>query len=137
MADADRAHGEEIMGSELLGDMTSQELRYSIRTVADWISEYLAEVSRYPVLAQVRPGEIRDRLPPGCPERGEPFHAILRDFEELILPGVTHWNHPGFFAYFSITGKDISTPPRMLVGQRAVMVLSRVKKRAPSGPCMW
>ena len=59
---------------------------------------------RYPVLSRVRPGEIRDALPASAPEQGEPFDAILDDFERVIVPGLTHWNHPGFFAYFAITG---------------------------------
>ena len=55
------------------------------------------------MLARVRPGEIRDALPAQAPERGEPFAQIFDDFERVLLPGVTHWNHPGFFAYFAIT----------------------------------
>jgi aromatic-L-amino-acid/L-tryptophan decarboxylase len=58
------------------------------------------------VLSRVRPGEIRDQLPRSAPERGESYDAILADFERVILPGITHWNHPGFFAYFAITGSE-------------------------------
>ncbi len=131
MAETDRLHGTENQESELLGDMTSEELRHSARAVADWISQYLADVSRYPVLAQVRPGEIRDRLPPECPEKGEPFHAILRDFEEFILPGVTHWNHPGFFAYFSITGSAPGVLGEMLAS--ALNINAMVWRSSPAG----
>ena len=60
---------------------------------------------RYPVLSRAsRPGEIRRALPASAPEYGESFDAILADFERVLLPGITHWNHPGFFAYFAITG---------------------------------
>jgi len=68
--------------------------------VIDWVADYLRDVSRYPVLPPVAPGDIRRRLPAVAPEHGEPMEAILRDYQEIILPGVTHWNHPRFFAYF-------------------------------------
>ncbi len=68
--------------------------------VVDWVADYLRDVSRYPVLPPVAPGDIRRRLPSAPPQSGEPMDAILRDFREIILPGVTHWNHPRFFAYF-------------------------------------
>ncbi|MCS7171985.1 MAG: pyridoxal-dependent decarboxylase [Armatimonadetes bacterium] len=69
-----------------------------------WIADYLDHSERYPVLARVRPGEIRAKLPPSPPEDPEPFDRIFTDFQEILLPGITHWNHPGFFAYFAITG---------------------------------
>jgi aromatic-L-amino-acid decarboxylase len=91
--------------AEALGDMPASELRSAAREVTDWVSDYLAGgVARFPVLARVKPGEIREKLPPELPLAGEPFTELFRDFREVILPGVTHWNHPGFFAYFSITG---------------------------------
>jgi len=71
--------------------------------VADWIAEYLEHPDRYPVLPRVRPGDIRAALPDAAPERGESFDAILSDFERIIVPGLTQWNHPGFFAYFAIS----------------------------------
>ncbi len=77
--------------------------RHGYRLV-DWIAEYLEHSDRYPVLAQVKPGEIRAALPTSAPEHGEPFEQMLDDFERILLPGITHWNHPGFFAYFAITG---------------------------------
>jgi aromatic-L-amino-acid decarboxylase len=79
------------------------DFRRQAHRLADWIAEYLDDPTRYPVLSRVRPGEIRGALPQSAPERGEDFDAILADFERVILPGVTHWNHPGFFAYFAIT----------------------------------
>jgi len=72
--------------------------------VVRWIDEYFREAERYPVLAQVRPGQVLERLPAAPPEEPEPFQAVWEDFQRVILPGVTHWNHPAFFAYFAITG---------------------------------
>jgi aromatic-L-amino-acid decarboxylase len=79
------------------------DFRRQAHRLADWIADYLEDPSRYPVLSRVRPGEIRDALPASAPEHGESFDAIFADFERVILPGITHWNHPGFFAYFAIT----------------------------------
>src|SRR5436190_4715305 len=72
----------------------------------DWAADYLEHVAELPVLAQVRPGEIRARLPQLPPEEPEPFEAVLRDLDEVLLPGVTHWQHPRFFAYFAATGAE-------------------------------
>jgi len=85
------------------GDMDAEAFRRHAARLTDWIADYLSGSERYPVLSRVAPGDIRGSLPAAAPERGEPFDAILDDFERLIVPGLTHWNHPGFFAYFSIT----------------------------------
>jgi aromatic-L-amino-acid decarboxylase len=74
------------------------------------VARYLDEVERYPVLSRVAPGDIRRRLPAQPPEHGEPFDAILRDLDEIILPGITHWQSPNFFAYFP----GNSSPPAVL-----------------------
>jgi aromatic-L-amino-acid decarboxylase len=73
----------------------------------DWIVRYLESISDLPVLAQVKPGQLFDSLPSSAPDRGESFAAILQDFDRLVMPAVTQWNHPRFFAYFACTG---STP---------------------------
>ena len=86
------------------GDMDPEAFRREAHRIADWIADYFASRERYPVLSKARPGEIRDALPGEAPERGESFDAILDDFERILLPGVTHWNHPGFFAYFATSG---------------------------------
>jgi aromatic-L-amino-acid decarboxylase len=80
------------------------DFRQQAHRIADWIADYLEHSDRYPVLSTVTPGAIRTALPPEAPEQGEPFDAIWNDVERVILPGITHWNHPGFFGYFAITG---------------------------------
>ena len=84
--------------------MDPEAFRREAHRIADWIADYLGDPGRYPVLARVRPGAIRAALPSDAPASSEPFDAILADFERILLPGITHWNHPGFFAYFAITG---------------------------------
>ena len=75
-------------------------------TALEWVARYLERVGELPVLAQVEPGEIRSRLPAAPPEQGEPFAAVLRDLDEVLMPGVTHWQHPRYFAYFANTASD-------------------------------
>jgi aromatic-L-amino-acid decarboxylase len=70
----------------------------------DWIARYLREIEQYPVLSRVTPGEVRSHLPASPPTAPAAWSEIFADFEQHVLPGVTHWNHPGFFAYFAITG---------------------------------
>jgi aromatic-L-amino-acid decarboxylase len=72
----------------------------------DWAARYLEHVGDHPVLAQVAPGEIRARLPATPPERPEPFADVLRDLDEVLLPGITHWQSPRFFAYFAVSGAE-------------------------------
>ncbi|HYH88032.1 MAG TPA: aminotransferase class V-fold PLP-dependent enzyme [Solirubrobacteraceae bacterium] len=73
------------------------------RAALEWAADYLDRVGELPVLAQVAPGEIRSRLPASPPEEAEPFSAVLRDLDEVLLPGITHWQHPRYFAYFAVT----------------------------------
>ena len=70
----------------------------------EWITRYIDQKDNYPVLSKSFPGEIKDQLPQSPPVCSENFEQILNDFEEVIIPGITHWNHPRFFAYFSISG---------------------------------
>ena len=83
--------------------MDPAEFRKHGYALVDWVADYLANSDRYPVLSRVSPGDVRNALPPSAPEHGEPFEQILEDFERIIVPGLTHWNHPGFLAYFAIT----------------------------------
>ena len=89
---------------ERLGDMDAEAFRRHGHDLVDWIADYLNHTERYPVLSKNAPGAVRDALPSSPPTEGVPFDAIFRDFERVILPGITHWNHPGFFAYFAISG---------------------------------
>ncbi|HEY7914028.1 MAG TPA: pyridoxal-dependent decarboxylase [Blastocatellia bacterium] len=87
-----------------LGDMPSEEFRRFGREMVDWIADYLAHPERVPVLSKVKPGYLKNALPESAPRQGEPMEQILADLDRFILPGVTHWNHPSFFAYFSVSG---------------------------------
>lgn len=86
------------------GDLDLEAFRAAGHEVVDWIAEYLARIEDHPVLSRVTPGSIRHTLPAHPPEEPEPFGRILDDFRSLIVPGITHWNHPGFMAYFSSSG---------------------------------
>jgi aromatic-L-amino-acid decarboxylase len=90
--------------------MTPDEFRRHGRALIDWIADYYERVESLPVLAQVEPGQVRASLPPEPPDQGAAFGAILQDVEELILPGLTHWQSPNFFAYFPAN----SSPPAVL-----------------------
>src|SRR5690348_17241358 len=86
-----------------LGDLRACELRVQGETLLAWLAEYLELSERYPVVSPLQPGDIRASLPASPPASGESLERIVADFEAKILPGITHWNHPGFFAYFSIS----------------------------------
>ena len=90
--------------------MNGSEFRRHGHALVEWIAEYLEKSQDYPVLSRLKPGAIAAALPEQPPEESEPFEAIMRDFERVILPGITHWNHPGFLAYFAIT----ASPPGIL-----------------------
>lgn len=90
--------------------MTNDEFRRHAHLFVDWMADYLDAVERYPVRAQVKPGEISAQLPLSPPERAEPLEAIFADFTSTLLPGITHWQHPSFFAYFPAN----SSPPSVL-----------------------
>jgi aromatic-L-amino-acid decarboxylase len=81
--------------------VTGDEFREHGHRLVDWIAEYLEGSERYPVLPRVAPGDVRNALPPQAPEHGEAFDVIVADFERVLVPALTHWNHPGFFAYFA------------------------------------
>ena len=87
-----------------LGDIAPESFRKTGHEMIDWIAEYLTHPERVPVMARTRPGEVRGALPPAPPEAPVPLATQFRDFREILLPGITHWNHPAFFAYFGITG---------------------------------
>jgi aromatic-L-amino-acid decarboxylase len=88
------------MSDEKSFHMTPDEFRRHGHAVIDWIADYQFRVESFPVLSQAKPGQIRASLPANAPKQSEPFEALLKDVENLILPGVTHWQSPNFFAYF-------------------------------------
>jgi len=88
------------MASEKTFHMTPDDFRRHGHAMVDWIADYYARIESFPVLSQVEPGQIRASLPADPPAKGEAFPAILADIEKLILPGITHWQSPNFYAYF-------------------------------------
>jgi aromatic-L-amino-acid decarboxylase len=83
--------------------MDPSEFRRHGHALVEWIADYLENAERYPVLPRVSPGDVVSALPRHAPEQGETFEAIFADFERVLMPALTHWNHPGFFGYFAIT----------------------------------
>ena len=80
--------------------MTPDEFRTHGHALIDWIAEYVEGVEQYPVASQVKPGDIRAMLPEHPPAHAEPFSDVLADLDRVVMPGITHWQHPSFFAYF-------------------------------------
>src|SRR3979411_2809010 len=89
--------------------MSPEEFRRQGHAVVDWIADYYSRVESFPVLSRVQPGEIRSKLPASAPQQGELFDQIFADVESIILPGITHWQSPNFYAYFptSTSGPSI------------------------------
>ena len=110
--------------------MSPDEFRQAAYRHADWIAEYLENVRQYPVAAARAPGDLAGKLPVSAPEHGEPIEKIFADFQSLIFPALTLWNHPRFFAYFSVS----SSPPSMLADflAAAMNVNAMLWKSAPA-----
>ena len=87
-----------------VGDMDADAFRRHGHAVIEWIADYLDGVDDLPVRSRVTPGTVRGQLPTAPPEAPEPFDASLADLDRVILPGITHWNHPSFHGYFAISG---------------------------------
>lgn len=85
------------------GDMAPEEFRKYGYKVVDWITDYLQHVEEYPVLSQISPGDVKSKIPTQPPEKGEAIDDMIHDLDEIIMPGITHWNHPNFMAYFNST----------------------------------
>ncbi len=92
------------MTHSILGDMDIDDFRRHGHEIIDWIADYFEHPERYPVLSRSEPGDIKAQLPTNPPTHPEAMSDIMRDFDAIIMPGITHWNHPAFFAYFGITG---------------------------------
>jgi len=87
-------------------DPDSDDFRAAAHRAVDWIADYLDHVEGYDVLSRVKPGDVERQFPAAPSESGRPYEELFADFQQKILPGITHWNHPAFFAYFSITGSQ-------------------------------
>ena len=87
--------------SPSLGDMNQDDFRRFGHELIDWVADYLEHVEELPVLAQIEPGDLKVSLPTSPPAKGEAMEAIIQDLDRLIVPALTHWNHPSFFAYFA------------------------------------
>src|SRR5918995_347769 len=96
--------------------MDAAEFRRHAHALADWVATYLEEVERYPVVPRVSPGDVRAALPPHAPEHGEAFETVFSDFERVLVPALTHWNHPGFLAYFASSASGPGVLGEMLAG---------------------
>jgi aromatic-L-amino-acid/L-tryptophan decarboxylase len=104
--------------------MHPDEFRRHAHQLADWMADYFQEVGKLPVTPTVRPGDIAGKLPQSPPETGEPFEQLISDFRELILPGMTHWNHPGWFAYFPGNNSPPSVLAEMLTATLGAQCMS-------------
>jgi aromatic-L-amino-acid decarboxylase len=87
-------------------DPNSDEFRAAGHRLVDWAADYLDGIEQYDVLSRVQPGDIEKQFAATAPDDGRPYDALITDFAQKIVPGITHWNHPAFFAYFSITGSQ-------------------------------
>jgi aromatic-L-amino-acid/L-tryptophan decarboxylase len=93
----------ELSNNNMLGDMPADEFKKNGYELIDWIAEYLTDIEKFPVVPNIKPGEIKNGLPQTPPTTPESFEKIFSDVNEKIIPGVTHWNHPNFMAYFNST----------------------------------
>jgi len=89
-----------VVDESVVPHMTPDEFRRHGHEVIEWIARYMERVEELPVLSRVQPGAVRAQLPAHPPEEGQAFDAVLADFERVVLPGITHWQSPSFFAYF-------------------------------------
>ncbi|HEY6842703.1 MAG TPA: pyridoxal-dependent decarboxylase [Thermoanaerobaculia bacterium] len=111
-------------------DPTSREFREAGHKLIDWIADYLDHVDDYSVLSRVKPGGIASQFPPKPGEHGRPYDELIADFDEKLVPGITHWNHPAFFAYFSITGSQAGILAELLTA--AINANGMLWKTSPS-----
>ncbi len=118
------------MTPETRMDMPAAEFRRTARETAAWIADYLEDPGRFPVFPGIAPGALASQLPAEAPRAGEPIEAILADFERLIVPALTHWNHPRFFAYFSVSASGPGVLAEMLAA--ALNVNGMLWKSAPA-----
>ena len=104
--------------------MQPDEFRREAHALVDWMADYLRDVGTLPVTPATLPGEIRSQLPASPPQSGEPFEALFEDFRQIVVPGMTHWNHPGWFAYFPCNNSPPSILGEMLTAVMGVQGMS-------------
>ena len=124
MTDASSRDGELLGEDQLTGrnDMDPEAFRAAAHVVVDRIADYLRDVERYAVFPAIEPGSIAPQLPASAPDAPESMDAILADVDRLVFPNATHWQHPGFFAYFATSASGpgmlgefltAATPPEL------------------------
>src|SRR3712207_7015929 len=104
--------------------MLPQDFRRYGHELVDWMADYFETVAALPVTPPVEPGEVLQRLPRDPPPQGEPFEQIFSDFQSIVLPGMTHWNHPGWFAYFPGNNSPPSVLAEMLTATMGAQCMS-------------
>ena len=113
-----------------LDPSSSSSFRAAAHAAVDWIADYFEHIDSFPVLSRVQPGEIARQFGAAPSEEGKAYDALLAEFREKILPGITHWNHPSFFAYFSITGSQAGVLAELLTA--AINANGMLWKTSPS-----
>ena len=111
-------------------DPSTDDFRAAAHAAVDWVADYLEHIDTYPVLSRVQPGDVERQFEAAASEAGKPYDALLAEFREKILPGITHWNHPSFFAYFSITGSQAGILGELLTA--AINANGMLWKTSPS-----
>lgn len=110
--------------------MTTDKFRANAHELVDWMCDYMEHIDQYPVKSRVKPGDILRQLPETAPEKGESMEHIFDDFKKIILPGITHWQHPGFFAYFNANNSFPSILAEMLTATLGAQCMSWVTSPA-------
>ncbi|HSP33217.1 MAG TPA: pyridoxal-dependent decarboxylase, partial [Thermoanaerobaculia bacterium] len=111
-------------------DPTANDFRAAGHRLIDWAADYLEHIDRYDVLSAVQPGDIARQFPNEPSKSGRSYDELIADFEKKIVPGITHWNHPSFFAYFSITGSQAGILAELLTA--AINANGMLWKTSPS-----
>ncbi len=111
-------------------DPTTDEFRAAGHRLIDWVADYLENIDSYPVLSRVQPGDVAKQFASSPSEGGKPYDALIAEFEEKILPGITHWNHPSFLAYFANTGSQAGVLGELLTA--AINANGMLWKTSPS-----